>query len=129
MEYLHMNYPIPKNATGVPVTIEVIDSNNNRYEIGTVTSDLTGSFGLPWKPIISGTYKVFAIFKGSNSYGSSQATTYFTADDAVNPTETTQPEPPQSLMTDTYLIGIGVAIIIAIAVVGTLMLMAIRKRP
>ena len=126
MEYLHMNYERPNNATGVPVIIEVIDSNDNRYQIGEVTSDSSGSFGLSWKPTIAGKYQVIASFKGSNSYGSSEATTYFTAVDAAQAAE---PVPASQDMTGTYVSYATVAIIAAIAIVGALIMLMLKKRP
>ena len=128
MEYIHMNYERPNNATGVPVMIEVIDSNNNRYQIGEVTSDSSGSFGLSWQPPIPGKYQIIASFKGSNSYGSSQATTYFTAGEAIG--STPQPSQAPQSMSDMYFIpaiaGIIIAMIVGFALISLLLL---RKRP
>lgn len=96
MEYLHMNYPRPEDAEGVLVTISVLDSNDNFYEIGTATTDLNGNFGLSWEIPIPGKYQVFARFEGSNSYGSSEATTYFTANEAPSTGGPIEPEPSPS---------------------------------
>jgi len=46
MEYLYQQQPMPTNATGVPVSIDVIDANGNYRNIGTATSDTTGAFSL-----------------------------------------------------------------------------------
>ena len=46
MEYLHMQKPFPEHVTGVEVTIDVLDSNNNYRTIGTTISDPSGVFGL-----------------------------------------------------------------------------------
>ena len=54
MEYVYMQKPKPTNATGVPVTLSVIDSNGNYRHIGTTTSDASGMFGFTWTPDISG---------------------------------------------------------------------------
>jgi outer membrane protein assembly factor BamB len=124
MEYLHMQKPMPSNATGVEVQLDVLDSNNNYYTIGTVTTDLSGSFGFAYEPEIPGFFKVIATFAGSESYGSSYAITYFNVEEA--PAATPAPTPTPAPMTDTYITGFGIAIIVAIAIVGILLF---RKRP
>ena len=37
MEYMYMQKPYPEDATGVEVYLEFIDSNDNKYIIGTTT--------------------------------------------------------------------------------------------
>ena len=76
MEYLYHDRPIPANATGVPVSLHAIDPNGNYIPIGTVTSDMTGAYGIVFTPEVPGTYQIFANFAGSNAYGSSSAQTY-----------------------------------------------------
>ena len=127
MEYLHMQQPFPTDAKGVPVAIDVIDANGNYRNIGTAISDTSGNFGLAWKPDIPGFYQVIATFEGSNSYGSSEATTYFSASEAPAPTAEPEPAPPS--MTDTYVLAGVAAIIAAIAVVGAVIVLMFRKRP
>jgi hypothetical protein len=39
MEYVYMQQPRPTNATGVDVTISVLDPNGNCYDVTTTTSD------------------------------------------------------------------------------------------
>ena len=39
MEAVYMQQPMPTNITGVPVTLYVLDSNNNYRSIGTTTSN------------------------------------------------------------------------------------------
>ena len=46
MEYVYMQQPCPASVTGVPVSIEVLDSNGNYRQIGTTTSDGSGTFAL-----------------------------------------------------------------------------------
>ena len=65
----------PTDATGVPVTLDTIDPNGNYIQIGTVTSDVNGNYGIPFTPEVPGTYQIIATFDGSASYGSS-GTTY-----------------------------------------------------
>jgi hypothetical protein len=127
MEYLYMQQPKPQNATGVPVTLSYIDSNNNFYTIGNVMSDINGQYSAAFTPPITGTYTIIATFDGSNSYFGSYAQTQI----GVSETPITpSPVPPQATADNTYtIIGMGIAIIIAIAIVGILLFLMLRKRP
>jgi hypothetical protein len=127
MEYVYQQKPKPADATGVPVTIDVIDSNNNYRNIGTAISDASGSFSLTWQPDIEGNYTVIATFAGSESFWPSSAETSFAADPA--PEVTPSPTPTPTSNTEMYVMGFGIAMIIAVAVVGALLLMMLRKRP
>jgi hypothetical protein len=123
MEYVYMQQPLPTDTTGVKVSLDVWDSNGNFRNIGETTSDANGFYSFNWIPDISGKYTVIATFQGSESYWSSHAETAFVVNDAA-PTPTAQPTvalPP----TEMYILGTGVAIIIAIAILGLLIL---RKR-
>jgi hypothetical protein len=82
MEYMYMQQPMPTNPQGVEVKLCSIDPNGNYQDIGTVTTDIDGRFGVSWVPPVPGDYFVMAEFEGSASYGSSYATTYFTVDEA-----------------------------------------------
>ena len=44
MEYVYMQQPEPTNVTGVPVTLYVLDSNNNYRSIGTTTTNALGDY-------------------------------------------------------------------------------------
>ena len=123
MAYLHMQKPIPSDAKGVEVSIDVIDSNGNFRNIGTATSDTTGTFGYMWEPDIPGQYTVIATFAGTESYGSSFAQTYMGVVDVPQPTP--EPTPTPAPMTDTYVVGTGIAVIAAVAI-GVLLLL--RKK-
>ncbi|MBT0160362.1 PQQ-binding-like beta-propeller repeat protein [Candidatus Bathyarchaeota archaeon A05DMB-2] len=127
MEYMFMQQPRPANATGVPVTISVIDSNNNVRTIGQVTSDTSGKFSLQWTPDIPGNYTVIATFAGSNSYWPSSAETFFAVDPAPQATPT--PTPPPQSAADLYFVPAVIGIIIAIVVVGAVIILMQRKRP
>ncbi len=127
MEYVYMNQQRPTNATGVKVTIDVIDANGNYRNIGETTSDANGCFSYQWQPNIAGKYTVISTFAGSQSYWPSHAETAFAVDEPA-PTATTQPQVTQS-PTDMYILGATIAIIIAIAIVGALILIVVRKRP
>jgi hypothetical protein len=127
MEYLYMDQIKPTNATGVPVSISVIDSNGNLRPIGSTATDISGTFSYSWKPDISGDYTVIATFAGSGSYYPSSAETHFTADDL---TPTASPLPVTALPpTEMYFAISTVAIIIAIAIVGILLATILKKRP
>ena len=73
MEFVYQQQVCPNNITGVPVTISVLDSNNNFRTVGTTTSDGSGTYSLTWTPDIAGNYTVIANFAGSNSYYPSSA--------------------------------------------------------
>ncbi len=44
MEYVYQQQLMPTNTTGVTVSIDVLDANNNYRNIGTATSDDHGFF-------------------------------------------------------------------------------------
>ena len=127
MEYIYMQKPKPTNATGVPVAIEVIDANNNRRVIGQATSDASGTFALPWAPDIEGSYTVIATFAGSESYWPSFDQTAFIVDPAPSAPAAPIEQPPSN--TDTYVMYSAVAIIVAVAIVGAVLALLVRKRP
>jgi hypothetical protein len=127
MEYVYMQKPKPTNATGVPVSIDVIDANGNYRNIGTATSDSSGMFSFNWTPDIPGAYTVIATFAGSNSYWPSSSETSFAVDPAA---PTASPYPVVNLPpTEMYFAISTVAIIIAIAIIGALIMLMLRKRP
>jgi hypothetical protein len=124
MLYVYKQFTRPTNTSGVQVSINVIDSNGNYRTIGTTTSSSEGFFSYTWTPDITGEYKVYAIFEGSNGYYGSRAENAFTVEEA-QPTATAQPQitiPPY----ETYIVAFGVAIIIALALATILIL---RKKP
>ena len=101
-----------------------MEPNGNPVHIADVTSDVSGTFSYMWAPEIAGKYTVTATFMGDDSYGSSWAET------AVGVVQASAASPTASPITldainSTVIAGV-VAIIIAIAIVGILML---RKRP
>jgi hypothetical protein len=127
MTYVYKQFPRPTNATGVPVALTVLDANGNYRQIGTTTSDSNGAFSLTWTPDIPGKYTVYASFDGSAGYYPSHAETAFDVQSAPA-TSTPQPlqvQPP----TEMYITAATIAIIIAIAIVGAVVVLMIRKRP
>ena len=126
MLYVYKQFPVPTNAAGVEVIVEVLDPNNNYYEVGRTTSDATGFFKLAFTPEVPGEYTIVARFAGSKAYFGSYAETGINVDEAPDAT----PEPTQAptSLADQYLLpGIG-GIIAAIAVVGALILLMLRKK-
>jgi hypothetical protein len=126
MQYLYMQQTYPSDADGVEVVLETLDPNGNFYEIGRTTTDLNGNYGFAFTPEVPGTYQIIATFEGSASYGSSKATTYIHVAEA--PAATPEPTPAPASMADIYIVPGIVGIIIAIAVVGIVMMLMLRKR-
>jgi hypothetical protein len=134
MEYLHIQHPIDGSyhnvtITGVPVSIDAVDPNGNTVHIGEVTTEgYSGTYGFEWQPEIAGTYQITATFMGDESYGSSFATTYVTVSEvpAASPTATSISFDAVNNTVITVVIGAAIAIIIAIAIVGLLIL---RRKP
>jgi hypothetical protein len=121
MEYLFMDQGMPTDAKGVEVTLDTVDPNGNFVHIGTVTSDMTGAYGYKWTPDVPGTYQIIATFAGSASYGASYAQTYMSVGEA--PPATQPPvQYPQPIDTTMTIVVTGIAIIIAVAIVGILLL-------
>jgi len=123
MQYVYMQFPRPADTVGVEVVIEVLDPNNNSYEVGRTTTDADGFFKLMFEPEVPGEYTIFATFEGSGAYYGSHASTAIGVEEA--PAATPAPTPTPAPMTDTYVMGFGIGIIIAIVIVGILLL---RKR-
>jgi len=128
MLYVYKQFSKPSNATGVSVTLSVVDENGNYREIGTTTSDASGFYSFGWTPDIPGKYTVYASFAGSAAYYPSHAVTAFTADEVIAPPSPIAPQTGLATTAEllTYLSAGVIAIIIAIVIVGLLLL---RKRP
>ncbi len=129
MGYVYQQQPEPTNFIGVPVSIYVLDSNNNYRQIGTATTDATGTYSLTWTPDIPGNFTVTATFAGTNGYWPSSAETHIYAG---SPPATASPAatPITGLATQSTVMYIGIAIIIVIIIIGVaIMLMLNRKRP
>ena len=125
MEYVYEQKGFPTNCTGVEVSINVLDANNNYREIGKATTDASGYYSLAWKPDIPGKYNVVAVFAGSESFYSSNAESAFVADAA--PAAPVTPETPVD-NTPTMITYAAIGIIAAIAIVGIILaLLVLRK--
>jgi hypothetical protein len=130
MEYVYMQNPCPASTTGVTVTLDAIDPNNNFVHLGTATSDAYGHYSFQVTPSmtpVTGTYTVIATFAGSNSYWPSYSESTFVVDPA--PVATPTPTPPGTSVVDTYFIPAVIAIIIIIIIIGALIMLMLRRRP
>jgi hypothetical protein len=126
MQYVYMQQAMPTNATGVDVIVEVLDPNNNYYEVGRTTSDATGFYSVAFAPEVSGKYTVVARFAGSGSYYSSYAETAVSVQE-VTSAGTPQPTQSPQSMADLYFLPVSIGLFIAIAAVLVLMIL-FRKR-
>jgi hypothetical protein len=126
MLYVYKQFARPADVVGVEVVLSVLDPNNNCYEVGRATSDATGFYSLAFTPQVPGKYTIYATFDGSKAYYGSAAETAINVDSA--PAATPPPTPSPAPMTDTYIMGSTVGIIIAIIVVGLLLFLLLRKR-
>jgi hypothetical protein len=124
MLYVYKQFSPPTNGTGVEVMLAVLDANGNYRTIGTTTTDTQGFYTYSWVPDIPGDYKVYAVFTGSNGYYGSQAVSSFTVE---QPIPTASPAPVLTMPPyETYIVSVGIVIIIALAVATLLIL---RKHP
>ena len=118
----------PPRPNGVTVRLSAIDPNGNVVDLGSVTSDSGGLYKKLWTPTTTGEYTIYATFDGSNSYWGSYAETglgVLAASTATSSTAENAQTTPDSIP---YVVGAAIAIIIAVAVVGALIMMAVRKR-
>jgi hypothetical protein len=128
MEYVYKQQIKPTNTTGVPVSLDVVDANNNFRHIGDTTTDMTGTFGYVWKPDIPGKYTLVATFPGSQSYYGSSAETYFNVGEAAQATQ--GPTAPASSVADIYFMPAIAGLFVAIIVIGVILaILMLRKRP
>jgi hypothetical protein len=128
MLYVYKQFERPNNATGVPVSIDVLDTNGNYRNIGTTTSDINGAYSFSWVPDIPGKYTVFATFAGSKSYYASSTESAFVVDSA--PRASTAPTEHPESMADQYFLPLSIGMILAIIVIGLILaLLLLRKRP
>jgi hypothetical protein len=113
-------------STGVEVTIDVLDFNNNYYNIGSATTDMSGFFSFMWKPEIPGKFTVVTTFAGSKSYYSSYAETAFGVDEVPTPSPT--PTPPAPLLALSPEAAYPLAIVVAAIIVAAVLLLFFRKK-
>jgi hypothetical protein len=129
MLYVWKQFERPSNATGVTVSINVVDANGNYRNIGTTTSDSNGAYSFSWMPDIPGKYTVFATFAGSKAYYGSSAESAFVVD-AVHDHPTVAPTATPASMADQYFLPLSIGMILAIVIIGAILaLLLLRKRP
>ena len=125
MEYVYEQQPKPTNATGVKVTVSVLDPNGNCYDVATTTSDIDGFYSATFTPAVPGKYTVYGTFTGSESYYGSSAVTAITVEEAPAATQST---PMPASAADLYFLPVSIGIIIAIVVIGLVIILMLRKR-
>jgi hypothetical protein len=123
MKYVYVQFPRPADVVGVEVVVEVLDPNNNYYEVGRTTSDASGFFSCAFTPEVPGKYTIIASFAGSGAYYGSFAETAVNVEEA--PAATPAPTPVPQAPVETYFAVSTIAIIVAIAIAVVLIL---RKR-
>ncbi len=132
MEYIHYNQPITgiwNNETilGVPVRLTAIAEDGSATDLGTTTTNgYTGVFTYAWAPPKEGKYEIVASFGPDESYSSSTSSSAIYVGPAPASTNN-QGSQPDVVVPDYTLtiIGSAIAILIAVALVGVLVL---RKR-
>jgi hypothetical protein len=127
MEYVYMQKIKPSNTTGVNVSIDAVDSNNNVRHLGDTTSDSSGMFSFQYTPDIAGKFTVTATFAGSNSYYGSSSETSFVVDPA-HPTQAPQATQAPGAA-DQFFVPAIAGLFVAVIVVGLLIILVLRKRP
>jgi outer membrane protein assembly factor BamB len=115
----------PPSVRGVDVTLDVLDSNGNRRNIGTTTSDSNGFFKFSWTPDIEGDYTIYASFAGSESYWPSNAVAALVVEPIV---QTESPENPQSIDSNNLLYSILGGVVAAIVIGLVAIFLSLRKK-
>ena len=126
MLYVYKQFERPTDIVGVDVVVSVLDPNDNIYEVGRTTSDSSGFFKLSFTPPVPGDYTIVASFAGSEAYYGSFAETGISVEEA--PACTPEPTPIPASAADLYLVPGIAGIIVAIAVVGAVIVLMLRKR-
>ena len=134
MDYLQMQNSTllnnPSKEPGVPVTLTAIDPNGNTFTIGTTTTDSKGNYAINFVPDKKGIYTITATFAGTNSYYTSNSETTLSVipptATVTSSTTTTQANIATTTDLMTYIVAVGIAIILAVAIATVLI---IRKRP
>ena len=127
MKYVYLQFARPADAVGVEVVVEVLDPNNNYYEVGRTTTDASGFFSCAFTPEVPGEYTIIATFAGSGAYWPSFAETAIGVEEA--PASTPAPTPTPASIADMYFLPVSIGMIVAIIIVlALLVLILLRKR-
>jgi hypothetical protein len=81
---------------------------------------MSGTYGYAFTPEVPGLYQITATFAGSDSYYPSYAETYVNVDEV--PQASPPPEYQQPIDPTWTIIGVGIVLLIAIAIIGLLIL-------
>ncbi|MEM3050643.1 MAG: PQQ-binding-like beta-propeller repeat protein [Candidatus Bathyarchaeia archaeon] len=125
MLYVYKQFPCPANVKGVEVVIEVLDPNNNYYEVARTTSDGSGFYSAAFEPPVPGKYTIVARFDGSKAYYGSHAETAVYVEEAPPPSEA---PPAAESIADIYFVPAVIGIIIVIIVATIINILVLRKR-
>ena len=125
MLYVYKQFPCPANVKGVEVIVEVLDPNNNYYEVARATSDGSGFYSATFEPPVPGRYTIIARFAGSKAYYGSHAETAIYVEEAP---PTTATPPPAESIADIYFVPAVIGIIVVIIVATIINILVLRKR-
>ncbi|MDR2203481.1 MAG: PQQ-binding-like beta-propeller repeat protein, partial [Nitrososphaerota archaeon] len=115
MLHVYKQFPAPMDVKGIEVSIGAYDPDGDWIELGKATTDVTGRYSFTWTPSKAGEYMIYAVSADTASYYSDYATTTIAVSDA--PVEKTTPA------YEWYIIGMGIAIIAVVLIVGLLLLL------
>ncbi|MEM3377969.1 MAG: hypothetical protein QW674_03355, partial [Candidatus Bathyarchaeia archaeon] len=101
------------------------DPNGNYYEVARATTDGSGFYSATFTPPVPGKYTIIAKFAGSKAYYGSHAETAVFVEEAPAAPE---PTPTPASMTDMYVMGFRIGMIVTIIVVGLLLYLLLKKR-
>lgn len=126
MLFVWKQFEHPTNITGVPVSIDAIDSNGNYRHIGSTTSDGNGHYSFSWTPDIVGGYTVIATFEGSKAYYGAHTETSINVASAPSPTATLT-SPGTSTVEQWFFPSI-IALFIVVIIIGIVLALLIRRK-
>ncbi|MCL2172559.1 MAG: PQQ-binding-like beta-propeller repeat protein [Candidatus Bathyarchaeota archaeon] len=118
MLYVYKGFSLPMTAKGIDITVYAWDSvNAQRIDIGTVTSDTNGQYAITWTPDKAGTYGIYAYFEGTAAFYGDDASTTMAVSAAPE-----VPPPVETPAYEWYIIGMGIAIIAVVIIIGLLII-------
>jgi len=75
MLYIYKQFDCPADVTGVEVVFNWVDADGVWHDMDRTTTDMSGSYSLPWAFDTEGVVKIVATFQGSGGYFASYAET------------------------------------------------------
>ncbi|MDR2203182.1 MAG: PQQ-binding-like beta-propeller repeat protein [Nitrososphaerota archaeon] len=117
MLYVYKNFGRPMDTTGVEVTI-FAKQGDREIDIGNVVSDDSGRYAASWAipDDATGTWDIYAYFSGSGAYFGSWAKSEMAVSAAAE-------KPATNPAYEWYIIGMGIAIIAVVLIVGLLIIL------